>query len=92
MAHRFNLYIETQSLTRERVKGGTAIWSKRVLADTRTEALDKCLPEIRAKVLPLADPSIKYVSVFAGRVGSVTEAAFRLNPIQIVRETGKRRN
>lgn len=56
MAHKWNLYIVKQSLSRdhENVNVGRedAAWQRTVIAETRGEALDKCLPEIRATVPP----------------------------------------
>lgn len=82
---RFELYIEKQSTTREQVPSGRPVWSKRVLASTSREALIKCLPEIRTKVLPKVDPSIEFVSVYIGQKGESS----RMHPIQIVRKTGE---
>jgi len=85
----FNVAILTQSTTRKIVSSRSLFWNCRVRAANRTEALTKCLPEIRKKVLPSVDVSIKFVSVFVGRKGSVSGSAFRLVPIQIVRENGE---
>ena len=83
----FNVAIMEQSLTRKQVGSDEVAFHIRKRANSRKEALEKALPKIRKEVLPLADPSIKYISVFVGRVGNKTGAAFRLTPIQIVRET-----
>ena len=64
--------------------GGTAAYKRNVRADTRRQAIEKCLPAILALD---CDADIKYISVYCGRKGSVTESAFRLNPAQINRTT-----
>lgn len=88
----FRVYIEKQSLTRERVTPDEVAYRRAVRANTCTEAVDRCLPDIKANVLPKVDLSIKYVSVYVGRKSCVLGAsASRLWPIQIVRETGQRR-
>lgn len=87
----FTVGIMEQSLTREVVGSDNVAYCRRVRADSRAGALGKCLPDIVENVLPLCDTSIVFVSVYIGRKGSVTGAAFRLAPVQIVRATGKRR-
>lgn len=70
---------------------GKVVYRRRVRASGRRDALERCLPEIRRKVLPLADEDIKYVSVFVGKRGSVTASAGRLDPMRIERATGRMR-
>ena len=84
----FNVAILTQSTTRETVASDAVSYHRRVRASDRMEAIQKCLPDIQQNVLPHVDSSIKYVSVFAGRVGH-GGMALRLCPIQIVRATGQ---
>jgi hypothetical protein len=66
---------------------------KKVLATTRYEAFEKLLPEMAALIAEkVTDSTIKYVSVFSGRVGYCpSENAERLAPFQIEVATGKRR-
>ncbi len=85
----YNIAIMRYSTTREKVRTDEVAFKVRKRAKSRMEALEKALPQIREEVLPIVDPTIKYISVFAGRVGDVTGAAFRLTPIQVVRETGE---
>ena len=87
----FNVAVLKQSTTRETVPSDEVFFHRRVRAGNRIEALEKCLPDLRAKVLPRTDPSIRFISVFVGRKGSVTGAACRLTPLQIDCRTGERR-
>ena len=65
----------------------TPVYLKHVRANSRQEALEKCLPNIRREELP----KIKglYLSVFVGIKNNPSECASRLHPFQIVVETGK---
>ena len=85
----YNVGIMRYCITREHVGSDEVAFHVRKRASSRMEAVEKALPQIAKEILPLVDPSIKYVSVNAGRVGDVTGAAFRLCTIQIVRETGE---
>ena len=88
----FQVYIEKQSLTRKQIPPDDLAYRRVVRANTRVEAVDRCLPDIKANVLPLVDPTIKYVSVYVGyKSRALGVSAGRLWPIQIVRETGQRR-
>ena len=81
----YDVYIEEFSLERGAPIGKIA-WSTRKRASSRVEALLKAMPEIKRKVLPrITDSTIKFISVFVGRYKSITEPAFRLEPIQITR-------
>jgi len=84
----YRVYIEKQALTRKQVHQGKLAYSRTVRADSRSAALNKCLPDIITKVIPETDTSIKYISVHIGVKGSVTESANRLWPVQLVRESG----
>lgn len=84
----YRVYIEKQALTRQQVRQGELAYSRTVRADSRSAALNKCLRDIVTKVVPEADTTIKYISVHVGVKGSVTETANRLDPMQLVRDTG----
>ena len=94
----FNLYIGHYSYSEEywpkarRIGiSEIPIWTKRVRAYSRREAIEKCLPEIQQE-LPKLDHSRKYVSVYCGedrRHGGNT--ASRMTPIQVVIATGNLR-
>jgi hypothetical protein len=71
---------------RREVGGATPVYVRRVRANSRLEALGKCLPEIRAE-LPKARGT--YLSIFVGKTHDPTEWACRLAPIQIVIATGE---
>lgn len=62
------------------------IYQRRVKADNRLEALEKCLPDIQKEL-----PKIKgkYLAVFVGEKCNPTSYASRLHPFQIVIETGE---
>jgi hypothetical protein len=62
------------------------IYVRRVRADSKLEALGKCLPDIRKEL-----PKIKgkYLSVFVGEKCNSSAYASRLHPFQIVVETGE---
>ena len=87
--HIYNVYIVRGSIER----GGSQrelVYRRRAKATSRLGALRRRLPEIRRQVLSkIEDPTIKYVSVYVGRKGSVTGAAFRMRPIQVVVNTGQ---
>ena len=70
---------------KKQVGGGTAEWSKRVHADSRTNALLKCLPEIRKEFPKLQG---KYLSVFVGETYNPSCYANRMTPIQVDINTG----
>jgi hypothetical protein len=85
MMKTYRLYISEMSI--KRGAPDRAIWRRNVLADSYREALIKCLPEIKKKVLPLiTDETIKKVAVYVGRKGIPSEFAGRLEPIRITRE------
>ena len=73
------------SLTRGAL-GGKAAYKRNVRAETRRAAIEKCLPEINALN---CESDIRFISVYCGRKGSVTGAAFRLSPTQIDRKIGR---
>jgi len=90
--HYYNVYISGHSYKDEfkpkKVVGReVAGYHRVVLASSRTEALEKCLPDIKNE-LPKVKGS-KYVSVHVGKKGSVSASAGRLDPIQVVIETGE---
>lgn len=85
----FLLYIAKCSLDRnepmydrQKPMGLRIAWMKNVRAETRSEALEKCLPEIIKLTNAITDPTIKYVSVYVGSKHG-TGAAERLQPIQV---------
>ena len=86
---KYNIAIMRHGLTRERVATDEVSFHVRKLATSRLAALEKALPQIKKEVLPLADPTIKFISAYVGKVGSKTGSASRLSPIQIVCETGE---
>ena len=88
MAKKFTIGI-SEGAIRRTGSLSRVIYRRRVFADNRVAALSKCLPEIRRKVLPKVDESIKYVSVHVGETHSVTGRASRLRPIQINVRTGR---
>lgn len=91
MAHKYNVYIDEYSYKAEykpkKIVGCTNIGYHRVvLADSRSEALEKCLSDIKKELYKLDG---KYASVWVGKVGSITDSASRLSPMQVVIATGK---
>jgi hypothetical protein len=88
MAKRFTVGISEGAIHRTG-SFSRRVYRRRVLANNRIEALSKCLPEIRRKVLPKVDEEIRYVSVNVGETYSVTGSASRLTPIQINARTGR---
>jgi len=91
---RYVLYILKRSIDRKEplfldVGQVNMEWSKVVLANSRTHAVEKCHEDIGKIIGKITDPSIKFVSVFVGLKNSVTEKAERLNPIQVDVSTAK---
>ena len=92
MAKRYTVYTDAVSYKPEyqpakrNVGGQTPMYLRRVLANSRTEALQKCLPDIR-KELPKVEG--KYLSVFVGETHNPSACAMRMWPIQIIVETGE---
>ncbi len=84
----FDVYITKASVTRDGDPANwrTVFYHRCVRSDSRLNAVKKCLPDISKKVLPQVDKSIKFVSIFVGRKGSVTGAASRLHPVKITRK------
>lgn len=85
MAHIFNVYISSVSYKPEyqppkRVGVESVGYHRKVLADTRQEALDKCMADIREEFPKLRGTRL---SVFVGRKGSVSGSASRLMPLTI---------
>ena len=81
----FNVYISEVSYKDEykppKQIGCEAVgYHRRVRASNRTEALDKCLPDIRKEFPKLKGSRL---SVFIGQVGSVGGSASRLMPLAI---------
>ena len=74
--------------TAKAIGGDTPVYSRVVLADSRSAALDKCLPDLRAEFPRVQG---KYLSVFVGEKHNPSAFAGRLAPIQIDTETGERR-
>ena len=91
MANRYRVYISEYSYKDKHkphklVEPETVGYHRVVLASSRTEALEKCLPDISKELHKVKG---KYVSVFVGKKNSVSGPAFRLWPIQIVIATGE---
>jgi hypothetical protein len=90
MAKRYTVYTVDVSYKQEyrpkKVIGGdTPVYIRRVNADSRLEALDKCLDDIRKEFQKL---NCKYLSVFVGETHNPSAFAGRLTPIQVDVETG----
>lgn len=68
------------------VGADTPMYVRRVNAQNRLEALEKCLSDLK-KELPKVKG--KYLSVFVGKTHNPSAFAGRLTPIQIVIETGE---
>lgn len=79
-------YKEEFRPTKKEVGGDTPVYVRRVNANSRLQALEKCLPDLR-KELPKI--RCKYLSVFVGETCNPSAYASRLSPIQIVVETGE---
>lgn len=58
-------------------------FDEKVLANSRTEAIEKCLPKIGKLIDAISDKTIKFVSVYSGLVSGTTQKAERLMPVQI---------
>ena len=92
MAKLYRVYLDQVSYKPEcrkaekRIGSGTAEWFKTVRADSRTEALTKCLPEIRKEFPKLQGI---YLSVFVGEKTNPSAFASRMSPIQIDIRTGE---
>ena len=81
----YRLYITENAIDRAG-DGNKVIWQRTVKATSRIGALHKCLPQIRKQVLTLIeDDTIRFVSVYCGRRGH-TNAANRMQPIQLTRD------
>lgn len=65
------------------------VYLRRVNADSRLEALNKCLPDLRRELPKVRG---KYLAVFVGETANPTAYASRLHPFQLVIETGELRN
>lgn len=64
----------------------TAVYVRRVNANSRLQALEKCLVDLK-KELPKVKG--KYLSVFVGETFNPSAFANRLMPFQIIIETGE---
>ena len=87
----YQVYISEYSYQPEhkpakRIGVESAGYRRCVRANSRAEALDKCMSDIRAEFPKLAGSR---VSVFIGRKGSVSEAASRLMPLTVDIERGE---
>ena len=95
MAKIYTVYLDQVSYkpehrtAKKQVGGGTAEWMKRVRADSRTEALTKCLPEIRKEFPKLQGI---YLAVFVGEKCNPGAYANRMTPIQVDINTGNIRD
>lgn len=87
MAKRYTVYTDAVSYQEEfqtkknPVMGQPPVYVKRVNANSRLEALEKCLVDIR-KEFPKLKPC-KYLSVFVGETCNPSAFANRLHPIQV---------
>jgi len=70
----------------KRIGNATAEWFRTVRANSRTEALTKCLPEIHKEFPKLQGI---YLSVFVGEKANPSAFASRLSPIQVDIRTGR---
>jgi hypothetical protein len=91
---RYTVYLDRQSYKPEfqypsKNIGQVAQFVRKVLALSRTDALNKVLPEIRLELPKIRG---KYLSVFVGETNNSTAAAERLTPIQIDIESGEIRS
>lgn len=68
--------------------GETPVYVRRVRANSRLEAFNKCLPDLQ-KELPKI--GCKYLSVFVGEKCNPTSFASRLTPFQLDSTTGQLR-
>ncbi len=80
----WSVYVLKQSFTRDVVSVHAIAYSRRVRAETRREAVEKCVPAI-LKLAEDVDPTIKFISIFCGRKGSTVGMAARLHPARIDR-------
>ncbi len=91
MAHRMLVYVPAMYWN-PRASSDDTQWHRYVMAESRREALEKCLPELRELVatLPPATPELptQRLSVFVGETHNPSAYANRLIPYQIDR-TGK---
>lgn len=83
----WNVGVLAQAFTRSVVPSDLMAYTRTVRAETRRQAVEKCLPDILK--IECDDPTILYIAVYCGRKGSVTGAATRLSPMTLVRVTGK---
>lgn len=94
MAKRYTVFTAAVSYkpeyqpTVKEVGGETPVYLRRVNANSRTEALEKCLPDIRKELHKVRG---KYLSVHVGETCNPSAWACRLTPIQIVVDTGELR-
>lgn len=93
MAKRYSVYTDAVSYQekfqpkKNPVMGQPPVYVRRVNANSRLEALGKCLEDIR-KEFPKLKPC-KYLSVFVGETYNPSAFANRLHPIQIDVTTGE---
>lgn len=68
--------------------GETPVYVRRVKADSRLAAFEKCLPDLQKE---LSRINCRYLSVFVGETYNPSANAFRLHPFQLDSETGQLR-
>ncbi|RJR12460.1 hypothetical protein C4588_02160 [Candidatus Parcubacteria bacterium] len=68
------------------VGGDTPVYLRRVRAESRLEALDKCLPNLQKELRKIR---CRYLSVFVGERHNPSAFAGRLHPFQLDKETGQ---
>lgn len=87
MARTFHVYVLKSSLDRtepmydKKTHCVRMAYNRKLRAESRTEAVQKALPQISNLIEAMTDPTIRFVSVFVG--SGVTGKAERMTPIQI---------
>lgn len=80
--HRYDVYVLSLSVTREKVRSDQVEWRCVVLATSRREALEKCLPDLEPLRLRALACGYRRLSVFVGDK-TTTGRASRMSPISI---------
>lgn len=74
-----------QATTRKTVPSDAVLYRRRVRAESRNGAIEKCLPDLR-KLFAQADDGIKVFAVHCGLTLHPYAFAFRLEPIRLTRD------